>query len=117
MLGALHQAWGYRVGEDVAMIATCQSPGSSNVYISRSKLYTFSQGERDDVLTSNAALHLRHSTVRHVRKHPSGDPNDIRLRFKVSMAFADGAAQKQVWGKNEIARAWGFYDVAHWNAL
>ena len=50
----------YHKDEVVTMIATPWSEsGTSNVYISRSKLCTFSQGERDDVLTANGALHLR----------------------------------------------------------
>ena len=33
--------------------------GTSHAYLSRSKLCTFSQGERNDVLTAKGALHLR----------------------------------------------------------
>ena len=45
--------------EIVAMIQTPWSESSSNVYIPRAKLCTFSQGERDDALTSNGPIHLR----------------------------------------------------------
>ena len=45
--------------EIVAMIHTPWSESGSNVYIPRSKLCTFSQGERDDVLTANGPIHLR----------------------------------------------------------
>ena len=45
--------------EIVAMIQTPWSESSSTVYIPRAKLCTFSQGERDDVITSNGPIHLR----------------------------------------------------------